>query len=872
MVLTGNVTLAPHPALPRGGFNLTRPVVLLGQDGATTGIDFGGKINLIRLSGYGNLTFDSLALDNLFPGDEVSMEGVSGLSATMAYAVYAVKWHRDDRRMFVVRCTMAVPDQAQIERLKFFFAIFNSVDPELRKQAEWMRSGPRSAVSQISVDQRPGVHIVLFINKAVAYKDTYVQAANVVAPRIPFNASASVFTAAEKAAEAVGSPLDVPPITGMLKGPQDLLSKFPLTRPTTILIVPPQGTDLSPSPANGWPPPGGLVVTPGPVPNSLLFMGDIPTNTTPAPPGAPPQPPRPGAVPVHPPLWFGWETNLIVVPPQSPNSVQLRGLSLLELLLVPGLELRHIRRLAERGPSFDIPLQGGRALLFRGAAPVGEGSVFVQSYQGAGLAGSRLLFTEDRAPQPPGYNWPESGGGPAAAAAARLPTWASAVIGVCVAAAAVGLLLCVLLPLLAARRRRARRQRLLGGGSEVKEVSSSGGARVAGSKSSGGADGCGADAAPARDDAQRTLAAAAAAAAADRGAAAGAGDSQNGTGVAVLVQQAPAGGSASSPASDDVEGRWQLLSRKIGKRIGRIHMHRLAAALADSTPPPLADASAAGVVGVSRVGGGTEGDGEDGGGAPQAQEPGQRASPSPLPAVDGGAGRSCPSLDLQLLSPIGQGSFGTVWRGLLQGRTEVAVKLMQLPGLSALAPSGAKAASIRERMVVQEAAIASAVAHPHVVSVFSVGLRPCRPPQQEPAQGDGRRQQAPDPPAPATPGAEGDAVLWQLTIVMEYCDQGTLRQALDRGRLRNPRTGRTHLPTALALAKDVAAALQYLHTQQVIHGDIKASNVLLKTAPPARRGGGGVVDGGGGGAAVASSGANLIQGGWTIAKVAWAHA
>lgn len=57
----------------------------------------------------------------------------------------------------------------------------------------------------------------------MAYKDTYVQAANVVAPRIPFNASASVFTAAEKAAEAVGSPLDVPPITGMLKGPQDLL-------------------------------------------------------------------------------------------------------------------------------------------------------------------------------------------------------------------------------------------------------------------------------------------------------------------------------------------------------------------------------------------------------------------------------------------------------------------------------------------------------------------------------------------------------------------------------------------------------------------------------------------------------------------------
>ena len=49
----------------------------------------------------------------------------------------------------------------------------------------------------------------------------------------------------------------------------------------------------------------------------------------------------------------------------------------------------------------------------------------------------------------------------------------------------------------------------------------------------------------------------------------------------------------------------------------------------------------------------------------------------------------------------------------------------------------------------------------------------------------------------------------------EYCDQGTLRQALDRGRLKDPRTGRTHLPTALALARDVAVAMQYLHQQRV---------------------------------------------------------
>ena len=70
--------------------------------------------------------------------------------------------------------------------------------------------------------------------------------------------------------------------------------------------------------------------------------------------------------------------------------------------------------------------------------------------------------------------------------------------------------------------------------------------------------------------------------------------------------------------------------------------------------------------------------------------------------------------------------------------------------------------------VVQEAAIASAVAHPHVVSVFSVGLRPCRPPQQQQAQ-----QAQPQPgrppqigPSSADAGGAGggnEPVLWQLT-------------------------------------------------------------------------------------------------------------
>ncbi|KAI8467752.1 MAG: kinase-like domain-containing protein [Monoraphidium minutum] len=64
---------------------------------------------------------------------------------------------------------------------------------------------------------------------------------------------------------------------------------------------------------------------------------------------------------------------------------------------------------------------------------------------------------------------------------------------------------------------------------------------------------------------------------------------------------------------------------------------------------------------------------------------------------------------------------------------------------------------------------------------------------------------------------------------MEHCDQGTLRRALDGGRLRDITTGLTSLPLALQMARDVAAAMEYLHEESILHGDLKASNVLLKS-------------------------------------------
>lgn len=56
--------------------------------------------------------------------------------------------------------------------------------------------------------------------------------------------------------------------------------------------------------------------------------------------------------------------------------------------------------------------------------------------------------------------------------------------------------------------------------------------------------------------------------------------------------------------------------------------------------------------------------------------------------------------------------------------------------------------------------------------------------------------------------------------------QGSLRDALDCGYLCKP--GSYLAPSAvLALAHDVAAALLHLHSEGIVHGDLKAGNVML---------------------------------------------
>lgn len=85
-------------------------------------------------------------------------------------------------------------------------------------------------------------------------------------------------------------------------------------------------------------------------------------------------------------------------------------------------------------------------------------------------------------------------------------------------------------------------------------------------------------------------------------------------------------------------------------------------------------------------------------------------------------------------------------------------------------------------------------------------------------------------------------------LVLEYCDRGSLMAAIKGGALRcsdvpsaapsatppsgsratGGNAGAPHMLRIIRTAKEVATAVAYLHAMDVVHGDLKSANVLLK--------------------------------------------
>jgi hypothetical protein len=277
----------------------------------------------------------------------------------------------------------------------------------------------------------------------------------------------------------------------------------------------------------------------------------------------------------------------------------------------PPARLQTGRSRARRGHSSLWPRNqhacaGGRRLVFRDTWVTPDRSLAVGYEEGGGLGATRLLLSRSL-DRPEHYSWPPAPPSAARGGSGLLPAWAAAVIAVAGSFAAV---VAAALELRRRRRRRQRRQlqpqaalgpkgaahprwlpRRLGGskGGACARSDEEEGDAAAPAAAGGGAAGAddGDDDTRLARDAGRRLARAAAALAPRGGAGRGppataAGSLEEGGSPALLPLETPAAAAAVDPAvlagsgpADVMEGRWRELSRKIGRRIGMIHMSRV---------------------------------------------------------------------------------------------------------------------------------------------------------------------------------------------------------------------------------------------------------------------------------------------------------
>lgn len=215
-----------------------------------------------------------------------------------------------------------------------------------------------------------------------------------------------------------------------------------------------------------------------------------------------------------------------------------------------------------------------------------------------------------------------------------------------------------------------------------------------------------------------------------------------------------------------------------------------------------------------------------------------RAPAAAATALDGNFKRAQASAftDVRLGALIGRGAYGKVYRGSWNGNI-VAVKVMETH-----AAVGAGGSGSGGQDGVFEAVLSSNLSHPNIVHTYQYGVRP----MTAPPGSDGRSATweshgtAPAAGGPAHGSEPGScATLNEVWLVSEFCNRGPLLTAVERGAfLTQPslQYGQPNLIAVLQTMQEVAAAMQYLHGHDILHGDLTGGNVLLTASDKDARG------------------------------------
>jgi hypothetical protein len=101
VLLSSNISWGQHPLMQQSAaanaaaLAVGRPLVLAGQQGKETYLDFGMAVNKVSLAGaHANVTLDGVIVENLAYGDRQSGNQLSGLSLINTFNMWFFYWDR----------------------------------------------------------------------------------------------------------------------------------------------------------------------------------------------------------------------------------------------------------------------------------------------------------------------------------------------------------------------------------------------------------------------------------------------------------------------------------------------------------------------------------------------------------------------------------------------------------------------------------------------------------------------------------------------------------------------------------------------------------------------------------------------------------
>eukprot|EP00882_Tetradesmus_deserticola_P014601 GHRQ01015531.1.p1 GENE.GHRQ01015531.1~~GHRQ01015531.1.p1 ORF type:complete len:606 (+),score=147.84 GHRQ01015531.1:170-1987(+) len=186
MYVDGNVTLS-KPPVPEAGMLLQRPLAAVGLSSALTSLDLAMQVNTIIMSSrWSNITFDSLVLENMGPGDARSAEVAKPLSLGSANNLWALYYDRQELRMLARNITLVLGSQIELDYFRYWVTVYQSSLPYFKQLAKFIRDVIRITVWEVSDGKDDNsVRVVQLIAGSCVVENSVYTVTPVVAPRLP---------------------------------------------------------------------------------------------------------------------------------------------------------------------------------------------------------------------------------------------------------------------------------------------------------------------------------------------------------------------------------------------------------------------------------------------------------------------------------------------------------------------------------------------------------------------------------------------------------------------------------------------------------------------------------------------------------------